>query len=45
MQNPLKSSDAKGSNETICHSIVDLRPLDLVNFSRHGARIQFGGEC
>lgn len=26
------------------HSIADPRPLDLVNFARHSARIQFGGE-
>lgn len=32
------------STQVAGHSIVDPRPLDLVNFARHSARIQFGGE-
>jgi hypothetical protein len=32
------------STQVAGHSIVDPRPLDLVNFSRETARIQFGGE-
>jgi hypothetical protein len=26
------------------HSVRDARPLDLVNFTRHSLRVQFGGE-
>jgi hypothetical protein len=35
---------ASFSQQVAGHSIVDPQPLDLINFSRSSARIQFGGE-